>query len=263
MLGSNKSKMSYTSIAVEYKENYVIVQLDGGKVNQINTAMLQDLKDIFLALDQDDSVQGVILSGRPHGFSAGLDIASLSSGGVEYAQVFWRCFHETLQALIRFSKPFVCAITGYAPAGGTILTLCADYRIMGKGPKHVIGMHELKLSMLIPKIFSDIYAYHLGEKQAWEAVQLKKLFNSDEALEVGLVNESVPVEEVLDRAEVYLKSLLNVYPPVFIETKRLMRQNLLKIVEGDLSKEIADVVSNFSDPHTQTVMQEFMNNFKK
>ena len=60
--------MSYTSIAVEYKENYAIVQLDGGKVNQINTAMLQDLKDVFLALDQDDSVQGVILSGRPHGY---------------------------------------------------------------------------------------------------------------------------------------------------------------------------------------------------
>ena len=255
--------MSYTSIALEHKENYVIVQLDGGKVNQINTAMLQDLKDVFLALDRDESVKGVILSGRPHGFSAGLDIASLASGGSEYAQDFWRCFHETLQVMIRFSKPFVCAITGYAPAGGTILALCADYRVMGQGPKHVMGMHELKLSMLIPEIFSDIYAYHLGEKRAWEAVQLKQLFDSDEALEVGLVNESVPVEEVLGRSELYLKSLLNVYPPAFRETKRLMRKNLLKIVDGDLSKKITDVVSNFSDPHNQTIMQEFMNNFKK
>jgi enoyl-CoA hydratase/carnithine racemase len=117
--------------------------------------------------------------------------------------------------------------------------------------------------MLIPEIFSDIYAYHLGEKRAWEAVQLKQLFDSDEALEVGLVNESVPVEEVLVRSEIYLKSLLIVYPPAFRETKRLMRKNLLKIVDGDLSKKITDVVSNFSDPHNKTIMQEFMNNFKK
>lgn len=255
--------MSYTTIKIERKDNYAIVQLDGGKVNQINTAMVRDLKNVFLELDQDDSILGLILSGRPHGFSAGLDIASLALGGAEYVKDFWKFYHEALQAMIRFSKPFVCAITGYAPAGGTILALCADYRIMGQGAKHVVGMHEFKLSMSLPEIFSDIYAYHLGEKRAWEAVQLKQLFNSDEALEVGLVNESVPVEEVLERSKIYLKSLLKIYPPVFRETKRFMRKNLLKLVDGDLSQKIADLADNFSDPHTQTVMKEFMNNIKK
>jgi len=70
--------MNYTSITVERKENYAIVQLDGGKVNQINTAMVRDLKHVFTVLDQDDSVRGIILSGRPHGFSAGLDIVNIA-----------------------------------------------------------------------------------------------------------------------------------------------------------------------------------------
>jgi len=73
--------MIYTSITVERKENFAIVQLDGGKVNEINTAMVRDLKHVFTALDQDDSVRGLILSGRPHGFSAGLDIVNIAMGG--------------------------------------------------------------------------------------------------------------------------------------------------------------------------------------
>jgi 3,2-trans-enoyl-CoA isomerase len=52
--------------------------LDGGKVNEINSQMSQELKHVFLALDKDESVRGVILSGRPHGFSAGLDIVNIA-----------------------------------------------------------------------------------------------------------------------------------------------------------------------------------------
>ena len=255
--------MIYTSITVERKENYAIVQLDGGKVNEINTAMVRDLKHVFTVLDQDDSVRGIILSGRPHGFSAGLDIVNIAMGGKVKAEEFWNYYHEALQAMIRFSKPFVCAITGYAPAGATILALCADYRVMGKGTKHVVGMHEFKLSMQVPELLSNIYAYYLGEKQAWEAVQQMKLYTSDQALEVGLVNESVEVESVLERSELYLQKMLNIHTPVFTETKRLLRKNLLNLVDRDFTQLVKDVIDNLSDPFTQKVIQEFKNNLKK
>ena len=113
--------MIYKLISVTFKDNYAIVQLDGGKVNEINSQMSQELKHVFLALDKDESVRGVILSGRPHGFSAGLDIVNIALGGKEKAEEFWLSYYEAIQAMIRFSKPFVCAITGYAPAGATIL----------------------------------------------------------------------------------------------------------------------------------------------
>lgn len=251
--------MTYNTIKVERKENYAIVQLDGGKVNEINTAMVRDLKHVFNALDGDASVRGLILSGRPHGFSAGLDIVNIVTGGVEKAKEFWIEYYDALRAMIRFSKPFVCAITGYAPAGATILALCADYRVMGKGAKHVVGMHEFKLSMGVPELLADIYAYHLGEKQAWEAVQQMKLFNSEQALEVGLVNESVAVESVLERSELYLKQMLRVHTPVYIQTKRLLRKNLLKLVDRDFTNLVDDVIQDLSDPFTQKVIHEFKN----
>ena len=255
--------MNYSAIKIERKDDYAIVQLDGGRVNEINTAMVRDLKHAFKELEMDQSVRGVILSGRPHGFSAGLDIVNIAMCGKAKAHEFWHYYYEALQVMIRFSKPFVCAITGYAPAGATILALCADYRVMGKGAKHVMGMHEFKLSMQVPELLSDIYSYHLGEKKAWEAVQQMRLYNSDEALEVGLVNESVEVEKVLDRSENYMHKMLTIHTPVFSETKRFLRKNLLKLVDRDFTQLVEDVIENLSDPFTQNVIQEFKNNLKK
>ena len=78
--------MIYKLISVTFKDNYAIVQLDGGKVNQINSQMAQELKHVFLTLDKDESVRGVILSGRSHRFSASLVIFNITLVGKEKAE---------------------------------------------------------------------------------------------------------------------------------------------------------------------------------
>jgi len=245
------------------KGDYVILEIDNGKVNAIDTALVKNLHEKFLDLDADEEVKGVILSGRPNCFSAGLDIAHLAKGGYEGGVEFWKYYHLAVQAMIRFSKPFVCAITGYAPAGATILTLCADYRIMGKGDKHKLGMHEFKLSMQIPELLCDIFSYYLGEKEAWKAVQLAKLFNSEEALKVGLIQESVEVEEVLERAEKVIQRYVGIYPPVFKNTKSYLRKGLLAIANGNLDKMIEEISAEWNDPYVQKSMELFLLSLKK
>ena len=126
--------------------------------------------------------------------------------------------------MVRFSKPFVCAITGFAPAGGTIYALCADYRVMARGEKHVMGMHEFKMSMQIPEMLCDIYTYVLGEEQAWKFIQNARLFNSDEALKIGLVHQSEEVEAVEPEAEKQLLKLMRVYAPVYKKSKGYFRK---------------------------------------
>jgi len=252
------------SLQIEIKENYAIVQLDNGKVNAINTELLVDLKATFEALEKDEKVKGAILSGRPHGFSAGLDIVSIATMDEAGRLFFWESYMEVLKVLVTFSKPLVCAITGYAPAGATIFTLCTDYRVMGKGAKHVIGMHEFKMQMQIPEMLCDVYAYHLGEVKAWKAVQQAKLFNSDEALEIGLVDESVEVEEVLPRAEIFLKKQINVFPKVFAESKRIFRKKLYKIVtESDIKKLAKEQIEFNDDPELKAKVVEFVMSLKK
>ncbi|MFT4972744.1 MAG: 3,2-trans-enoyl-CoA isomerase [Paraglaciecola sp.] len=246
------------------KEDYVIVELNRGKVNAIDSELMTELGQTFRDLEKDESVKGVILTGRPHCFSAGLDVGALLGGGADGARVFWDAYLNGLKALIEFSKPFVCAITGYAPAGATILALCADYRIMGKGAKHVMGMNEFNMSMQIPEMMGQVYIYHLGEVKAWEYAQTAKLFNSDEALAVGLVNESVEVEEVLERAEKQLARYIKVYQKTFVNTKAYFRKELLEIARNaDISEMIKVIVADIEDPKTIAFISGFLAKLKR
>jgi len=251
------------TVKVIRKKDYAIVEINNGKVNAINEALGRDLIEAFDELERDDNIKGAILAGRPHCFSAGLDILSLAQSDHEGGKNFWRAYLGAIQSLIRFPKPLVCAITGYAPAGATILTLCADYRVMGKGDKHKIGMHEFKMSMLIPELLCDVYAYHLGEKAAWKAVQEAKLFSSDEALAIGLIDESVEVEEVLERAEKHLRKMINVYLPVYAKSKEYLRKALLKIVDRPIEPMVDFIAEGYDDPFVKQSMSMFLRSLKK
>lgn len=248
-------------ILEEKKGNYSIITLNNGKVNAINTALVEALKNKFTELQNDENNKGVILSGKPNAFSAGLDVKMLATNTEEQAYNFWLTYMQALQAMVNYNKPFVCAVTGFAPAGATILALCADYRIMAKGPKHVMGMNEFNMSLPVPEMLGDIYAYYLGEHKAWAAIQHASVFNSNKALELGLVNESVEVEEVLPRSEKHLKKLLNVVPFTYGKTKSYNRKGLLKLVNRDLDAASKEVVSFFDSPELANMVKMFAANF--
>ncbi len=239
------------------------ILIDHGKVNAIDTQMLLDLNEAFIAAANNEEVKGILLTGRPNCFSAGLDVAHLATIGVDGCKEFWRQYLMLLQHMVRYPKPFVCAITGYAPAGATIFALCADYRVMGQGPKHKIGMHEFRMSMQIPELLCDIYAYHAGKRQAWENIQQARLLSSDEALAEGLINESVPVDEVLERANKHMALVQKVYAPAFIKTKRYLRRELLSIVDRDIDAMIEEIAADWSDPFVQQGLQMFAASLKK
>lgn len=252
------------AINITREKDFVIIEIDNGKVNAISTDLSRALKEAFLTLDKDPEVRGVLLTGRENVFSAGLDVMELANADIDGLRVFWREYLLALQAMVRFSKPFVCAITGYAPAGATIFTLCADYRIMAKGQKHVIGMHEFNMSMQIPELLCDIFVYYLGEAKAWKSVQLAKLYNSDEAKVIGLVDESLSVEEVIPKAKAHLKRELVVFDSVYKQSKKYFRKGLLKIVDRDIDSLVEDIIDfNTSDPKLMAFMERFLGQLKK
>ena len=246
------------TLNLDYKAKHAIVQIDHGKVNAIDTDLARELGEVFRDLATNDAVKGVILTGKPHCFSAGLNIVHLAQIGLEGARNFWLHMLGTLQTLVRFPKPLVAAISGYAPAGATILALTADYRVMGQGEKHKIGMNEFNTSMLIPELLADVYAYTLGEPRAWELVQKASLFTSDEAKAIGLVHESVAVEEVLERAEKHLKKLLRIHPPVFAKSKAYLRKDLLKRIDRDMDEMLDEIENNLKDPFVEQSMKMFL-----
>ena len=250
----------FTTLRLDIDDRCATVTLDNGKVNAINTALARDLRAVFLELEGNDTVDGVVLAGRPHCFSAGLDVRMLASSNADELREFFHAYLSALQTMVRFGKPLVAAVTGFAPAGGTILALTADYRIMCAGEKHTVGMNEFNMSLQIPKMMADIYGYYVGEATAWTDIQAARMYGSEAAVAHGLVNESAATpEEALSKSTAYCRRLMQVHPPVYQRTKRYLRRGLLQAVDHNLTEMVDVIAEDFTDPVFKRMMNMFVN----
>lgn len=251
------------TLNVTRSNDYEIVQLDSGKVNAIDAVMGSELFQYFTTAEQNQEIRGVILTGRPHGFCAGINIPKLFAGGPQYSQTFWENYFQALQAMVNFSKPFICAITGYAPAGACMLAVTADYRIMGSGEKHKIGMHEVALSLQIPDMLLRMYSYWIGKKQAIDFVMNSRLFSAEEAVEIGLVNEACAVEEVLPRAESVMQRWLQSHDKILSRTKQLLRADYRELVDMEIAPMVQEILADAQDASLAAKQLEFAKSLKK
>ena len=159
--------------------------MDRGKSNALHLEMVLE---ISMAIDEaanDPSVEGLILTGKEGFFSAGLDLITLYSYDEAQMKTFWEAFMRLLYKLITFPKPAVSAITGHSPAGGCVLAICCDYRIMADGD-FIIGLNEVPVGLIVPESIFKLYSFWLGEAVAYRSLLQGKLFKPLEAKDVAL-----------------------------------------------------------------------------
>ncbi|MEL6922412.1 MAG: enoyl-CoA hydratase/isomerase family protein [Bacteroidota bacterium] len=215
-------------IHIDKKDQYAIVQINRGKVNAINHQLVRELTEAFLQMENDDSVGGVILTGIPRFFSAGLDVIELYGYDEDQIRNFMGDFGSLHVQMARFPKPLVCAINGHSPAGGTVLALTADYRIMAEGDRYSMGLNEVAVNILISQNLVNAYSYWIGSGKAHRYILEGKLLNTQEALACGLVDEVVPESELLAKAEKKMKHYLSAMPEIFGPTKQMLRKSWLE-----------------------------------
>ena len=120
---------------LETADGVTIVRFDNAPVNALDLGLLE----VIIASMR--SVQGpVVLTGAGRAFSAGVDLRALSDGGADYAERFVAALSEAFLAIYDHPAPVVAAINGHAIAGGCVLAMCADVRLMSGG---TIGLTEL------------------------------------------------------------------------------------------------------------------------
>ncbi|MEM6965260.1 MAG: enoyl-CoA hydratase/isomerase family protein [Bacteroidota bacterium] len=215
--------MEYLNI--NSKGDYVIVQMNRPKVNAINFQMVKELRATFKKLQADDAVQGVILTGLPGVFSAGLDLIELYDYDEEKIRAFFVAFGSLHVEMVKFPKPFICAVTGHSPAGGTVFAITGDYRIMAEGEKFTLGLNEVAVNVQISTNLIYSYGVWLGRSKAYKHILAGKLLNNEEALRDGLVDEVVPMDQVLPRAEKRMQKYLQANPDILRNTKAKLRKD--------------------------------------
>lgn len=243
------------------KEGYTIVQMNRGKVNAINHEMVSELQQTFEILENDSDVKGVILTGQPHYFSAGLDLIELYEYNKEEISAFFNAFGNLYLQLVQFKKPFISAITGYCPAGGTVLAVTSDNRYMAEGEKYVIGLNEVAVNIQISQNLTEVYAFWMGDGLSSRYILEGKLLNGKEALAAGLVDGLVPLENVIPTAEKRMRGYLRADQQILVNTKAKLRKHLWDKLDLEAENSLKEASELWWKPEIRAKMKAYVESF--
>jgi enoyl-CoA hydratase/carnithine racemase len=222
-------------------------------VNALNPDLMAALHDAIASAVRD-GCGGVVLSGMPGRFSGGLDVPELLRLGRADVRATWELFFALLKDIAYSEVPIAAALTGHSPAGGTVLAIFADYRVLAEGP-YLIGLNEVQVGLPVPEVLYRALVHAVGARQAEILAVGGLLVGPAEALRVGLVDEVLPLAEVIPRAVAWATELTTRPPGAMATTRRLARRDLH---EGfsTVNPEFFDVmVDRWFSPETQGVLQ--------
>ena len=222
--------MAYSTLLFEQTDDLALITLNRPeKRNAISTAMIEELL-AALAEAETSAARVVILTGAGKAFCAGMDLEALraiSSHSTEQNLEDSRRMARMFRRLYTYPKPLIAAVNGPAIAGGSALATLCDFTLAVPDAK--FGFTEVRIGF-IPAIVSVFLRRQIGEKQARDLLLTGRIFGAEEAQRLGLVNEIVPHEILLDRARELAATLIAASPSSLAATKRL----LLKCAEAEL-----------------------------
>lgn len=253
----------YQHLRVTDKGNYTIVQLDRGKVNAINHEMVNEIRTVFRELSGKAQSRGVIITGKPHYFSAGLDLIELYDYSSDQIAAFWTDFMGMMIDLTKFPKPLIAAISGYSPAGGAIIAITCDYRIMADGEKYHIGLNETAVGIPISENIFPLYSFWLGSRIAHQSLMEGRLFSTDEAKHHGLVDELCSLDDLLPIAEQKIQRLLQANQGILLNAKYQMRKELIKQIDVDMSADIQRRALAWVEPENRELIGKIVDRLTK
>ncbi|MFN0060412.1 MAG: enoyl-CoA hydratase/isomerase family protein [Planctomycetota bacterium] len=202
-------------------DGIVIVRLAHGKANVLDLELLESLEQAIDHL-RDPGIRAAVLTGRDAIFCAGVDLFRVSDGGAEYLSRFLPALRRALHALFTLEKPVVAAANGHAIAGGALLLLACDYRMMAEGGGRV-GVPELRVGVPFPAIALEILRGVLPPAQFARMIYRGETFEGEQLERFGIVDERVPSAELRERAIARARELAGIPAATFAITKRQLR----------------------------------------
>lgn len=243
-----------TTLQLTNKGSYTIVQLNRGTANPINQTMVDELSAFIQAAQEDDAIQGIVLTGQPHFFSGGVDLPEVYHYSSEGIRQFWGSFIQLAATLVAFDKPLVAAITGHSPAGGCVIACACDHRVMAEGDRYQIGLNEMAVGIAPRESILELYAFWIGHRRAYQNLLEGRLMNGQEALAIGLVDELVPLDQTLAAAEQKMQHYLKLPQQAFRQTKRALRRAVVHAMRANFEADLDLLHQQLMSDESRTIM---------
>ncbi|WP_228386420.1 enoyl-CoA hydratase/isomerase family protein [Ornithinicoccus halotolerans] len=181
-------------VRVEVEEGIATVRIDRPPMNPLDTGIQDALGAAARQVSADPEVAAVVVYGGEKVFAAGADIKEMQD--MSYTDMVDRAsvIQEQFRAVARIPKPTVAAITGYALGAGCELALCCDFRVAAEDAK--LGQPEILLGVIPGAGGTQRLARLVGAARAKDLVFSGRMVTAHEALQLGLVDEVVPADQV-------------------------------------------------------------------
>ena len=250
------------TIKVSVKDRLATITLARGKSNALNRELVTELDDMLKNISADDNIGGVILTGSAPFFSAGLDLVELFNYNEDEAKSFFTLFFDFAANMVSFKKPMVAAISGHSPAGGCVMALACDYRVMAEG-QYIIGLNEVPVGIIVPNSIFQLYSFWIGKAEASRSLLTGKLYNPEEALKVGLVDDVVKGETLLTTAERKIKKFMELESNTWSQSKQNLREELIASMNADQSATLAKMLEQWWSPATRHILKTILENLQR
>jgi methylglutaconyl-CoA hydratase len=232
--------MKYETLQFETTGHLSTVTLN--RPEKRNAISIQMIAELHSALDEIEKTHTrvVILTGIGKAFCAGIDLDYLQAIARQTAaenQEDSKRIAKMFRKIWSYSRPMIAAVNGHALAGGCgIATLC-DFTLAV--PEAKFGYTEVKIGFL-PAIVSVFLTRQVGEKRARDLLLTGRLVEAQEAKELGLVNEIVPAENLMKRANELAETILAASPSSVTRAKHLLVSSATASVDHDLERAVLE-----------------------
>ncbi|KRT78161.1 hypothetical protein AMK59_7665 [Oryctes borbonicus] len=187
-------------VAINEKTGIATVTMQRQPVNSLNYELLTELKSAFEELGSKKIKGAILTSSLKTIFSGGLDIMEMYQAKEDRAKAFWTALQDAWITLFSTPYPTVAAINGHSPAGGCLLSLSCEYRVMVNN--YTIGLNETKLGIVAPFWFMSSMKNTISSRESELALTSGRLYSTEEAFKVGLIDEIAEnKEDCLAKAE--------------------------------------------------------------
>lgn len=213
---------AYSTILFEKHGSAAHIILNRPEVhNAFNQKCLAELLDALARVRSDDSCRVLVIrSSSPKAFSAGADLRELVTYSPSEAEAGNRPWLTVFDAIEELPKPVIAEVHGWAPGGGTELSLCCDFVICSSDAK--FGLSEIKLGVIPGAGGSVRITRWVGRLKAKEILMLGDFIPGEEAVSIGLANRCVAREELRNTVDELAERLANGPPRALAAAKSVV-----------------------------------------
>jgi enoyl-CoA hydratase len=243
-------------LRLERRNDIALLTLAHGKANAFDLELCDALIARF-AECRDTPYAAVVITGQGSIFSAGVDLLRVLQDGPAYVSTFLPALSDALEAVFTFPKPLVAAINGHAIAGGCILALAADRRLMARGETR-IGVPELAVGVPFPPVPLEIVRFAIPPQRTQELLLGGATLQPEAAERFGLVDAVEEPDALLDAAIAAAEAFASRPAAAFAMTKAQLRAPAVDRMRSGRARWDDEITALWTAPETFDAIRRYI-----